>query len=129
MSKELVSTSDHPFVAGSTQAAKEPVDHLNGAQDQLQTAGGQQGRKQPNVELHDVLRLGAHSPPGFVTQVILITAFKWCVPDQQNFAQRSILQPGRCHYYAVQSASHSYCSECNRQEHPTAIPTAALFSS
>lgn len=70
---ESVSSSDHPLVAGSAQTAKEPVDHLDGAQDQLQTAAGQKSRKQPDVKLHDVLGLSAHTPPGFVTQVLLFT--------------------------------------------------------
>lgn len=68
------STSTYPFLsAGSTKAAKEPIDHLNGAENHLQTACGQQGRKQSNVELHNVLRFQTYEPPCVVSQVIVST--------------------------------------------------------
>lgn len=47
----------HFVVAGSTQAADEAVDHLDGAEQHLQTACDHQGEEQPGVELHHVLRL------------------------------------------------------------------------
>lgn len=66
--------SSHPFVdAGSTQAAKEPVDHLDGTEDELQTAGGQQRSEQSNVELHNVLGLYAGFPPRIISQVTPVT--------------------------------------------------------
>lgn len=69
-----LSHPSHPFVdAGAAQAAKEPVDHLNGAEDQLQTARGQQSSKQSNVELHHVFRLRALPPPGVIGQVTGVT--------------------------------------------------------
>lgn len=53
----------HLFVvAGSTQAAKEAVDHLNSTEQLLQTAGHHQSDEESSVELHHVLRLGALSP-------------------------------------------------------------------
>lgn len=63
----------HGFVAGSTQAAHEAVDHLNGTEDGLQDARGHQSSKQSNVELHYVLRLRARNPRVAVTQVVLVT--------------------------------------------------------
>lgn len=67
----------HPFVpAGSTEAAHQTVDHLGGTEDQLQTAGGQQGGEEPNVELYHVLGLGAGSPPGVIGEILLITEGK-----------------------------------------------------
>lgn len=67
---DSASASSYPFFsAGSTQAAKEPVDHLNGTENQLQAARGQQRSKQSNVELHNVFRLCAHPPPCVVIQV------------------------------------------------------------
>jgi len=72
-----VPRASHPLVhAGATQAAKEPVDRLDGAEDQLQAAGGQQGGKQADVELHNVLRLGALAPLPVVGQVTRVAVFK-----------------------------------------------------
>lgn len=48
------------FVAGSTQAAEEAVDGLNGAENHLQTADCHQSAEESGVELHHVRRLGAH---------------------------------------------------------------------
>lgn len=60
-------------VAGSTQAADEAVDHLDGAEQHLQTACDHQGEEQPGVELHHVLRLWAFVPNGGVGQVVEFT--------------------------------------------------------
>lgn len=66
--------SFYPFVnAGSTEAAEEPVDHLNGTQDHLQAACDHQGSKQPNVKLHNVLRLCAQLPQWVVSQIFVIS--------------------------------------------------------
>ena len=61
------------LVAGSKQAASEAVDHLHGAEQPLQTAGGHQGEEQPDVELHHVLRLITLCPQRMVGQVGGIT--------------------------------------------------------
>lgn len=138
---QTVSDSAYPFVgAGSTQAAKEPIDHLNGTENQLQTACGQQSSKQSNVELHNVLRLCACSPPRVLSQVALVSmkrrkfinvrdfrnyqvssesfsrvspVFERGCPDQKNFAEGPILQTEHCHNETVQGPSHTHCSECN----------------
>lgn len=138
----LTSGPSYPFVnAGSTQAAKEPVDHLDGTQNQLQTACGQQSTEQPSVELHNVLRLCALSPPCVVSQVTRVTVRQrglWvfrsfknvygaickllpCVspvlkgrwPDQNNFAEGAILQTEHRYNETVQGTSHTHCSKRN----------------
>lgn len=77
--------SSYPFVAaGSTQATEEPVDHLNGTENHLQTACGQQSSKQSNVELHNVVRLCAHAPPFVVSQVIVIAVQKEELHEQSR---------------------------------------------
>lgn len=53
------SVSKHFFVAGSTQTAEEPVDHLYGTEDHLQATCGQQRAEQSKVKLHNVLGLCA----------------------------------------------------------------------
>lgn len=53
------SVSKHFFIAGSTQTAKEPVDHLYGTENHLQAACGQQSAKKSKVKLHNVLGLCA----------------------------------------------------------------------
>lgn len=60
-------------VAGSTQTAKEAIDHLTGTENQLQAADRHQSTKQSNVELHHVLRLYAGSPRLHFGQVGRIT--------------------------------------------------------
>lgn len=112
--QSAVRTSQRPFVgAGSTQAAKEPIDHLNGAKNHLQSARGHQSAKQSSVELHDVLGLCACPPPRVVGQVILLEVFKRRCPNQNSFAEGPILQPEHCHNEAVKCTSHTHCSECN----------------
>lgn len=69
-----VPASAHPFFStGSTQAAKETVDHLNATENHLQAACGQESAKQPNVEVHNVTRLYAFSPIVTVSQVTWVT--------------------------------------------------------
>lgn len=91
-------TSSYPFVsAGSTQTAKESIDHLNGTQNQLQAACGQQSSEQSNVELHNVLRLCAFSPPCLVSQVARVTVW-----------QKSFMGTRTWETYTVPSESYSY---------------------
>ncbi|KAG7223237.1 hypothetical protein INR49_015593, partial [Caranx melampygus] len=51
-------------LAGSTQAAKEAVDHLRGAEQHLQKADHDQSEEQADVKRHHVLGLGTFPPPG-----------------------------------------------------------------
>lgn len=82
------SASSHPFLAaGPAQAAEEPVDHLDGAENHLQAGRGQKSSKQPDVELHDVLGLCACSPPGVVSQVTAVTAQKRICMEDQDFKE------------------------------------------
>lgn len=57
------------LAAGSKQATDEAVDHLNGTEQHLQTAGCQQNTEQYDVEDHDILRFCAVWPWLTVSQV------------------------------------------------------------
>lgn len=110
----LPGDSQRPLVhAGATQAAKEPVDRLDGAEDQLQAAGGQQGGKQADVELHNVLRLGALAPLPVVGQVTRVAVFERGHPEENDFAEGPVLQTEHRHNEAVQGAGHAHCRERN----------------
>lgn len=89
-----VPASAHPFFgAGSTQAAKKAVDHLNATENHLQAACGQQSTKQPNVKVHNVTRLCAFPPPWTVSQVTWVT-MQW--RKKEVYEWPTIRKPSKC---------------------------------
>lgn len=116
--------------AGSTEASEEAVDHLNGAEQPLHTAGCQQSDEQPYVELHHILWLSALRPRLVVIHVGGGAVLKRSSPFCAVEAQGPVGKAQQGHNEAVQGSSHTHCSEHNGEEHPEAISTAAvLFSS
>lgn len=60
----------YPYLSTrATEAAKEAVDHLEAAQDQLQSGSTQEDCKQGHIELHNTLWLKASIPAVWVFQV------------------------------------------------------------
>ena len=59
----------HLLPAGTAEAPEQSVDHLDGAEDALQTRRRQQSGKERHVELDNVLWLYTPAPQVFVVQV------------------------------------------------------------